>query len=85
MFASALEFFFQAMFLCAATIVLPLSTAARNFATYIDANGDGISDFQGLARRRDYLQGIGVTAPWQMPFQSSFLSTMGMMFPIIMG
>jgi maltose alpha-D-glucosyltransferase/alpha-amylase len=40
-------------------------------ATYMDANGDGIGDFQGLMRRLDYLQGIGVTALWLMPFQAS--------------
>jgi maltose alpha-D-glucosyltransferase/alpha-amylase len=40
-------------------------------ATYMDANGDGIGDFQGLIRRLDYLQGMGVTAVWLMPFQPS--------------
>ena len=40
-------------------------------ATYMDANGDGIGDFQGLMRRLDYLQGFGVTAIWLMPFQPS--------------
>ncbi len=39
--------------------------------TYMDANGDGIGDFQGLMRRLDYLQGLGVTALWLMPFQVS--------------
>ena len=40
-------------------------------ATYLDTNGDGIGDFQGLLRRLDYLQGMGVTAIWLMPFQPS--------------
>ncbi len=40
-------------------------------ATYMDANGDGIGDFKGLVRRLDYLQGLGVTAVWLMPFQPS--------------
>jgi maltose alpha-D-glucosyltransferase/alpha-amylase len=40
-------------------------------STYMDANGDGIGDFQGLMRRLDYLQGMGVTALWLMPFQTS--------------
>jgi len=40
-------------------------------ATYMDANGDGIGDFQGLLGRLDYLQGMGVTAIWLMPFQPS--------------
>jgi maltose alpha-D-glucosyltransferase/alpha-amylase len=39
--------------------------------TYMDANGDGIGDFQGLMRRLDYLHGLGVTAIWLMPFQPS--------------
>ena len=40
-------------------------------ATYMDANGDGIGDFEGLIRQLDYLQGMGVTAIWLMPFQPS--------------
>ena len=39
--------------------------------TYMDASGDGIGDFQGLMRRLDYLHGLGVTAVWLMPFQTS--------------
>src|SRR5438067_13062160 len=39
--------------------------------TYMDANADGIGDFQGLMRRLDYLHGLGVTAIWLMPFQTS--------------
>ncbi len=37
----------------------------------MDASGDGVGDFQGLLRRLDYLQGLGVTAIWLMPFQPS--------------
>jgi maltose alpha-D-glucosyltransferase / alpha-amylase len=40
-------------------------------ATFMDANGDGIGDFQGLMRRLDYLHGLGITAIWLMPFQPS--------------
>jgi maltose alpha-D-glucosyltransferase / alpha-amylase len=40
-------------------------------ATYMDANADGIGDFQGLMRRLDYLHGLGITAIWLMPFQKS--------------
>ena len=40
-------------------------------ATFMDANGDGVGDFAGLMRRLDYLQGLGVTAIWLMPFQPS--------------
>src|SRR5438309_9288211 len=39
--------------------------------TFMDSNGDGIGDFEGLMRRLDYLQGMGVTAIWLMPFQPS--------------
>jgi maltose alpha-D-glucosyltransferase / alpha-amylase len=39
--------------------------------SYMDANGDGIGDFQGLMRRLDYLHGLGITAIWVMPFQTS--------------
>jgi maltose alpha-D-glucosyltransferase/alpha-amylase len=39
--------------------------------TFMDANGDGIGDFRGLARRLDYLHGLGITAIWLMPFQAS--------------
>lgn len=39
--------------------------------TFQDSNGDGVGDFQGLGRRMDYLQGLGVTAIWLMPFQTS--------------
>jgi len=40
-------------------------------ATYMDANGDGVGDFAGLMRRLDYLAGLGITAIWLMPFQTS--------------
>jgi maltose alpha-D-glucosyltransferase / alpha-amylase len=39
--------------------------------TFMDADGDGVGDFKGLIRRLDYLQGLGVTAIWLMPFQPS--------------
>lgn len=38
---------------------------------FMDANGDGVGDFQGLVRRLDYLQGLGITTIWLMPFQPS--------------
>src|ERR1700692_3904623 len=40
-------------------------------ATYMDADGDGVGDFQGLMRRLDYLDGLGITAIWLMPVPSS--------------
>jgi maltose alpha-D-glucosyltransferase/alpha-amylase len=39
--------------------------------SFMDSDGDGIGDFRGLVRRLDYLQGLGVTAIWLMPFQPS--------------
>src|SRR5271167_328770 len=39
--------------------------------TYLDPNGVGIGVFKGLLRRLDYLQGLGVTTIWLMPFQPS--------------
>lgn len=42
-----------------------------NVATYMDSDGDGVGDFKGLLSRLDYLQGLGITAIWLMPFQSS--------------
>jgi maltose alpha-D-glucosyltransferase / alpha-amylase len=39
--------------------------------TFMDTNGDGVGDFQGLLRRLDYLAGLGVTCIWLMPFRPS--------------
>ncbi|HEX2187813.1 MAG TPA: alpha-amylase family protein [Longimicrobiaceae bacterium] len=39
--------------------------------SFLDANGDGIGDFEGLMRRLDYLQALGVGAVWLAPFQPS--------------
>jgi maltose alpha-D-glucosyltransferase/alpha-amylase len=36
--------------------------------TFQDSNGDGIGDFPGLTQRMDYLQELGITAVWLMPF-----------------
>jgi maltose alpha-D-glucosyltransferase/alpha-amylase len=38
---------------------------------YMDANGDGVGDFEGLSRRLDYLHGLGVTCVWLQPFYRS--------------
>lgn len=35
---------------------------------FFDSNGDGIGDFRGLAAKLDYLQELGITALWLMPF-----------------
>jgi maltose alpha-D-glucosyltransferase/alpha-amylase len=39
--------------------------------SFMDSDGDGVGDFRGLTRRLDYLHGLGVTAIWLMPFQTS--------------
>jgi glycosidase len=36
--------------------------------TFIDWNGDGVGDLPGLAQRIDYLEELGVTCLWLMPF-----------------
>ncbi len=36
--------------------------------TFFDTNADGIGDFRGLAQKLDYLQDLGVSAVWLMPF-----------------
>ena len=36
--------------------------------TFHDSNGDGIGDFQGLEEKLDYLQELGISAIWLMPF-----------------
>jgi maltose alpha-D-glucosyltransferase/alpha-amylase len=38
---------------------------------YIDGNGDGVGDFDGLTRKLDYLAGLGVTCLWLQPFYPS--------------
>src|SRR2546423_9383240 len=42
-----------------------------------DSNGDGIGDLRGLIRRLDYLQDLGVTALWLLPFYPSPLKDDG--------
>ena len=39
--------------------------------TFMDSNGDGCGDFEGLSRRIEYLAGLGVTCIWLIPFQPS--------------
>ncbi len=35
---------------------------------FADSDGDGVGDFQGLTEKLDYLQDLGVTAIWLLPF-----------------
>jgi maltose alpha-D-glucosyltransferase / alpha-amylase len=44
---------------------------------YADSDGDGIGDFRGLTQKLDYLQDLGVTAIWLLPFCQSPLKDDG--------
>lgn len=44
---------------------------------FADSDGDGIGDFKGLTSRLDYLQELGVTAIWLLPFYPSPLKDDG--------
>jgi maltose alpha-D-glucosyltransferase/alpha-amylase len=39
--------------------------------TFCDGDGDGMGDFRGLMEKLDYLQELGVTAIWLLPFYPS--------------
>jgi maltose alpha-D-glucosyltransferase/alpha-amylase len=36
--------------------------------SFFDSNNDGIGDFAGLTQKLDYLQGLGITCLWILPF-----------------
>jgi len=38
---------------------------------FFDANNDGIGDFRGLLQKLDYVQDLGITAVWLLPFYPS--------------
>jgi maltose alpha-D-glucosyltransferase/alpha-amylase len=38
---------------------------------FCDSSGDGIGDFNGLMQKLDYLQNLGITAIWVLPFYPS--------------
>jgi maltose alpha-D-glucosyltransferase / alpha-amylase len=44
---------------------------------FFDKDGDGIGDFKGLTEKLDYLQDLGVTAIWLLPFYPSPLKDDG--------
>ncbi len=44
---------------------------------FFDSDGDGSGDFRGLTQRLDYLQDLGVTAIWLLPFYPSPLKDDG--------
>jgi maltose alpha-D-glucosyltransferase/alpha-amylase len=39
--------------------------------SFYDSNGDGVGDFRGVAAKLDYLQDLGITAIWLLPFYPS--------------
>jgi maltose alpha-D-glucosyltransferase / alpha-amylase len=39
--------------------------------SFFDSNNDGVGDFQGLIQRLDYIQDLGVTCIWLLPFYPS--------------
>ena len=38
---------------------------------FLDSNGDGVGDFQGLTQTLDYLQSLGINCLWLLPFYPS--------------
>lgn len=42
-----------------------------------DSNDDGIGDFRGLTKKLDYLESLGITAVWLLPFYPSPLKDEG--------
>ncbi|MFL6583029.1 MAG: maltose alpha-D-glucosyltransferase [Chthoniobacterales bacterium] len=45
--------------------------------TFHDSNGDGVGDFRGVMEKLEYLQELGVTAIWLLPFYPSPLKDDG--------
>jgi maltose alpha-D-glucosyltransferase/alpha-amylase len=45
--------------------------------SFCDSNADGIGDFPGLTQKLDYLEGLGITAVWILPFYPSPLKDDG--------
>src|SRR5882724_205456 len=39
--------------------------------SFFDSNNDGIGDFPGLTQKLDYLQELGITCIWLLPFYPS--------------
>ena len=37
--------------------------------TFMDSNGDGVGDFEGLTQRLEYLEALGISTIWLSPFQ----------------
>jgi maltose alpha-D-glucosyltransferase/alpha-amylase len=48
-----------------------------NVKSFLDSNGDGIGDFQGLTTKLGYIRDLGVNTLWLMPFYPSPLKDDG--------
>src|SRR3954465_5893434 len=48
-----------------------------NVKPFFDSNNDGTGDFKGLTQKLDYLQGLGITCLWLLPFFPSPLKDDG--------
>ncbi|MBX3619106.1 MAG: maltose alpha-D-glucosyltransferase [Rhizobacter sp.] len=48
-----------------------------NVKAFVDSNGDGVGDFQGVTSRLDYVRDLGVNTIWLMPFYPSPLKDDG--------
>src|SRR5262245_34160978 len=44
---------------------------------FYDSNGDGVGDFRGATQKLDYLQDLGITCIWLLPFYQSPLKDDG--------
>src|SRR5215831_12918839 len=53
--------------------------------SFFDSNGDGIVDFLGLTEKLDYLQDLGVTAVWLLPYYPSRSRTVATISPTSRG
>jgi maltose alpha-D-glucosyltransferase/alpha-amylase len=42
-----------------------------NVKAFVDSNGDGVGDFQGVTSKLDYVRDLGVNTIWLMPFYPS--------------
>src|SRR6185437_2532915 len=45
--------------------------------SFLDTNGDGVGDLEGIAARLDYVAGLGVDAIWVSPFFKSPMADFG--------
>lgn len=51
--------------------------------SFMDSNGDGIGDLQGIISKLDYLRNLGVDVIWLSPFMHRLMLIMDMILVII--